>query len=82
MSPMLFYDHPPARARRPSLSKEGISCACAQTAHYIEGGAASGALPQSGFGLGPIFNSSLPPLAISEWVNHGRFSGFPFSVAD
>ena len=48
----------------------------------IDGGAASGALPHSRFGRGPICSTSRPPFAISGWLNHGLFQGFPFKVAD
>jgi hypothetical protein len=37
----------------------------------IDGGAAAGALPQFLFGDGPISKTSLPPLAMSAWLNHG-----------
>jgi len=48
----------------------------------IEGGAASGPLPQAMFGRGPISRTIVPPLTISLCSNQGLFSGLPFSVAD
>jgi len=48
----------------------------------MDGGAASAALPHARFGAGPIRNTSFPPPAISAWLNHGRLSGLPLSVAD
>jgi hypothetical protein len=48
----------------------------------MDGGAASGALPQFGLGFGPISKTNFPPFAMSAWLNHGLFHGRPFSVAD
>ena len=48
----------------------------------IEGGADSGALPHRWFGAGPISKTNWQPLAMSAWVNQGRFKGWPFRVAD
>src|ERR1017187_1069397 len=48
----------------------------------IEGGAASGALPQAGLGRGPMTRTSAPPPARSKCANHALSHGFPFSVAD
>jgi hypothetical protein len=48
----------------------------------MDGGAASGLLPHSLFGTGPIFSTSFPPLAISPWLNQVFIHGFPFSIAD
>ena len=48
----------------------------------IEGGASRGVLPQLRFGLLSISRISVPPLAISEWENHGLLSDLPLSRAD
>jgi hypothetical protein len=48
----------------------------------IEGGASPGVLPQLRFGLLSISRISVPPLAISEWENHGLLSDLPLSRAD
>jgi len=48
----------------------------------IDGGAASPALPQVRFGCGPISKTSFAPFAMSAWLNHGLFHGWPFKVAD
>jgi hypothetical protein len=46
----------------------------------MEGGADSGALPQFLFGVGPITNSRVPPLAIAACSNHGVFRGLPLQI--
>ena len=51
-------------------------------AGYIDGGAASGALPQFLLGVGPILSTNVAPFAMSFWLNHGLFHGLPFNVAD
>jgi hypothetical protein len=48
----------------------------------MDGGAASGALPHTVFGRGPISRASVPPFTISLCSNHGLFNGLPFRVAD
>jgi len=48
----------------------------------MEGGATSGVLPQFGLGRDPIWKTNFPPLAMSVWLNHGLFHGWPFKVAD
>jgi hypothetical protein len=54
----------------------------AVVASVIEGGASPGVFPQLRFGLLSISRISVPPLAISEWENHGLLSGLPLSRAD
>ena len=46
-----------------------------------EGGSCDSAAPHFLFGVGPITNSSLPPLTISECVIHARSRIFPFNFA-
>ena len=48
---------------------------------FMDGGTASGALPQSGLGLGPILSTSLAPSLMSAWLNQGLVQGLPLSVA-
>lgn len=48
----------------------------------IEGGASSDALPHCRLGLSPILRISVPPFAMSDWLNHGLSSARPFIVAD
>ena len=48
----------------------------------MDGGAASGELPQFLLGAGPIWNTSLPPLTMSVWLNQGLLRDLPFEVAD
>jgi hypothetical protein len=80
--PDRFQEEFERTARRTADPLHYVSCYRALVSSDIDGGASPGVLPQLRFGLLSISRISVPPLAISEWENHGLLSGLPLSRAD